>query len=910
MNLKTRTKLHQVRNSFYAIQKCQACLLALPMIMMLICVILVEVQQYGRAVEGAEISAESGGSAYAQHIQSKLNAQFLTLEFVSDILLDSDLKQHDISKSAMIALRKFSAIHPELYALNILSADRGRILWSTLDQSATPLVKENDFTAIPNHPNFLIGPSTYAGRFNGYFIAMSYRVQDPQGKTLFYVGSPYRLEKMLSFDIENSPWKFALKDSRTHRILGQWQDGVVSLNPSDLTDSNNPQSVKLDDYPFVIDIYGAEKLAWATYLKSAPPRWALETGWLVILGIILWMIVSLLRERELANLSLQQIANGISSGTDNDFYQKIVLNLAKLFRADMAFIGILDEFNPGQITTLALYAQGSIRPNMSYAIAGMPCEQVIGHQTRYFSLEPQARFPFGQLLSECGARAYLGAPLQGPHGEPLGLIVLINRKSMEISKQQGEILEIFTARANAELQRIRAEAHIRRLAYEDQLTGMANRSLLVDRLSEALSWAGKSGTYGALLLIDLDHFKTINDALGHHIGDDLLKAVSQRLKAAVEEDVLLARLGGDEFVALINPETTRISAAEERANELAHRILDILQAPLFFGERSFTIGASIGGVIFPKAEDSAQDILRHADMALYKAKDCGRGNTQFFVPAMQTAATVRMQLEEGLRLAIVNQELELYYQPQVNASGQLVGTEALLRWNHPQMGVISPAEFIPIAEETGLIHSIGHWVFNQACIQLDGWLEQGLPFFGHLAINVSPWQFIERDFVDRIREIISLYEIDPRYLMLEVTESALLYDRIETIDKLKTFRNIGFQISLDDFGTGYSSLSYLKDLPLDQIKIDKSFIDELDDRNEHPLIESILVIGRQVGLVVIAEGVETEKQHNRLIEMGGDGFQGYLFSRPLPEKEFVQWIISNDGLVHPRGESGITPGLL
>ena len=709
----------------------------------------------------------------------------------------------------------------------------------------------------------------------------------------------------MSFAIKNSPWKFVLKDSRTNHILGQWQDDVVSLNPTDLIDSNNQPAVKLDDYPFVINIYGVSKFAWASYLKSAPPRWALETGLLVILGIILWMIVSLLRERELANLSLQQIANGISSSTDNDFYQKIVLNLAKLFRADMAFIGILDEFNPGKIITLALYARGSIRPNMSYSIADMPCEQIIGQQTRYFSLDAQARLPFGELLSEFGARAYLGSPLLGPHGEPLGLIALINRKPMEISKQQGEILEIFTARANAELQRIRAEAHIRRLAYEDQLTGMANRSLLVDRLSEALGWARKSGTYGALLLIDLDHFKTINDALGHHIGDDLLKAVGQRLEAAVEEDVLLARFGGDEFVALINPETTRISTAEDRAKELAHRILDILQAPLFFGERSFTIGASIGGVIFPMAEDSAQDILRHADMALYKAKDYGRGNTQFFVPAMQTAATVRMQLEEGLRLAIVNQELELYYQPQVNASGQLVGAEALLRWNHPEMGVISPAEFIPIAEETGLIHSIGHWVFNQACIQLDSWHEQGLPFFGHLAINVSPWQFIERDFVDRIREIISMYEIDPRYLMLEVTESALLYDRVETIDKLKTFRNIGFQISLDDFGTGYSSLSYLKDLPLDQIKIDKSFIDELDECREHPLIESILVIGRQIGLVVIAEGVETERQLNRLIEMGGDGFQGYLFSRPLPEKGFVQWIISNDGLIHPRGKSGV-----
>ena len=880
------------------------------MVILLICVILVEFQQYNRAIEAAEIGAKSSGSAYAQHIQSKLNAQFLTLEFVSEILLDSGVGQRNLPQSTMNALKKFISIHPELYALNILSADRSRILWSTINQIPIPVVQGMEFSALPDHPNFLLGPCEFAKRFNGHILAMRYQATDAQGKAIYSVGSPYRLENLMSFDIKSSPWRFALTDTRTNRILGQWHDGVVSLKSPDPSNSNNLPTVKLNDYPFVITIYGVEPFAWAAYLKSAPPRWALEIGLLITLGIILWMIVGLLRERELANLSLQQIANGISSSSDNDFYQKIVLNLAKLFRADMAFIGILDELNPGQIMTLALYARGSIQPNMSYAIAGLPCEQVIGHETRYLLLDPQARYPFSELLPEFGARAYLGAPLLGPHGEPLGLIALISRKPKEVSKQQGEILEIFTARVNAELQRIRAEAHIRRLAYEDQLTGMANRSLLVDRLSEALSWAERSGTYGALLLVDLDHFKTINDALGHHIGDDLLKAVGQRLKAAVEEDVLLARFGGDEFVALINPETTEMSVAQARAEELAHRILDILQAPLFFGERSFTIGASIGGVVFPLAEESAQDILRHADMALYKAKDHGRGNTQFFEPAMQTAATVRMQLEEGLRLAIANQELELYYQPQVNAVGQLIGAEALLRWNHPEMGLISPAEFIPIAEETGLIHSIGHWVFNQACIQLDSWHEQGLPFFGHLAINVSPWQFIERDFVDRIREIISLYEIDPRYLMLEVTESALLYDRIETIDKLKIFRNIGFQISLDDFGTGYSSLSYLRDLPLDQIKIDKSFIDELDESKEHPLIESILVIGRQTGLVVIAEGVETERQHKRLIEMGGDGFQGYLFSRPLPEKAFIQWIKSNDGLIHPHGESGVELGPL
>ncbi|MBI5460668.1 MAG: EAL domain-containing protein [Gammaproteobacteria bacterium] len=588
--------------------------------------------------------------------------------------------------------------------------------------------------------------------------------------------------------------------------------------------------------------------------------------------------------------AIRLIAAGVSAATGERFFQQLVQSLAQLFDADYAFIGTVDGRDAQRIDTLTVWAHGQTAPNISYALADTPCATVMGQGTCAYPHGVQQLFPKDRLLVEMGAEGYIGTPLFDARGEPLGLLVVLDGKPLVHIEQVWEILEIFAARAGAELARLRAEAHIRRMAYRDYLTDLANRAQLHERLTEVLGQARRSRTCGALLLIDLDHFKTINDALSHDVGDDVLRAVGHRLDEVVGGRALVARPGGDEFAVLMELGSVDIPTAERVAHELAQKIMDKLSSPILLGERAFSIGASIGVVLFPANGESELDILRHAEMALYRAKGLGRGNIQFYVPSLQTAAATRLQLEEGLRRVIANDELALYFQPQLDAGGRMIGAEALLRWRHPELGDIPPDTFIPVAEETGLIHSIGRWVFDRACSQLNAWLRAGVPFSGHLSINVCPWQFARPDFVQMVSECIARHQIDPDLLMLELTETALLYDLEGTVRKLETLRALGLHVSLDDFGTGYSSLAYLKDLPLDQIKIDKTFIGELDRSKDHSLVETMIAIGRHMHLAIIAEGVESAAQHDILLGLGCEGFQGFLFCRPLPEEEFLAWL--------------------
>jgi diguanylate cyclase (GGDEF)-like protein/PAS domain S-box-containing protein len=440
-------------------------------------------------------------------------------------------------------------------------------------------------------------------------------------------------------------------------------------------------------------------------------------------------------------------------------------------------------------------------------------------------------------------------------------------------------------------ERKRMEDAIRRMAFQDYLTGLPNRALLSERLTQALERGRASSRFGAMLLFDLDHFKTINDALSHDVGDDVLRVVARRLAGVAGDDNLLARLGGDEFVVLVAPDYDSRDAAAHMARSIAERVLRELARPLEVGERILNVGASIGAVLFPGEVDGSElDILRHAEMALYHAKSLGRGNVQFFLPNLQAMAETRLQLEEGLRRAIANEELALYFQPQLDAAGRMVGAETLLRWNHPERGMVSPGEFVPVAEESGLIHLVGAWVLEQACARLAAWLQAGVPFSGHLSINVSPWQFAREDFVQQVTDVLETCRLPPERLMLELTESALLYDLEGAIQKLHALRALGLGVALDDFGTGYSSLAYLKDLPLDMLKIDQAFVQELNSSSDHPLVETMIAIGRHMRLDVIAEGVETRMQHDILRKLGCEQFQGFLFAKPLAEADLLKWM--------------------
>jgi diguanylate cyclase (GGDEF)-like protein/PAS domain S-box-containing protein len=601
-------------------------------------------------------------------------------------------------------------------------------------------------------------------------------------------------------------------------------------------------------------------------------------------------IVRDVTERKRIEDALRNIAAGVSAATGERFFQQLVLHLGKLFEARYAFIGLLDETDRNLINTLAVSQDGAIVDNVSYRLDDTPCANVIGQGTCAYPDHARELFPRDVLLQQMEVESYIGTPLFDAAGQPLGLIVVLDTRPMVDTPQVKPILEIFAARASAEVQRLRAEARIRHMAYQDYLTGLANRALLHERLAEQLERGRASSHFGAMLLIDLDHFKTINDALSHDVGDEVLRGVARRLGEAVGDRILLARLGGDEFAALIPPDFDNREDAARKARSIADRVLQALSSPLAVGEGVLNVGASIGAVLLPENGESELDILRHAEIALYHAKSVGRGNVQFFLPSLQAMAETRLRLEEGLRRAIANEELALHFQPQIDVAGRMVGAEALLRWDHPERGAVSPAEFVPVAEESGLIHPLGTWVLEQACNRLAAWLREGVPFSGHLSINVSPWQFAREDFVRQVTRVLDKCGLPAGRLMLELTESALLYDLEGTVQKLHALRALGLSVALDDFGTGYSSLAYLKDLPLDVLKIDQAFVQELDKESDHPLVETMIAIGRHMRLGVIAEGVETARQHDILVTLGCEQFQGYLFAKPLSEADFLKWL--------------------
>ncbi len=436
-----------------------------------------------------------------------------------------------------------------------------------------------------------------------------------------------------------------------------------------------------------------------------------------------------------------------------------------------------------------------------------------------------------------------------------------------------------------------AKSEIRRLAFYDPLTDLPNRRLLQDRLQHALTRSGRNRRHGALLLIDLDNFKALNDTWGHDKGDLLLKQVAQQLAGCVRDSDTVARLGGDEFVVLIDDAGAIPGEVMATARTVADKVLARLHEPFDVDGRIHRSGCSIGVSLFGFEPLSAEEILKRADVAMYQAKAAGRDTVRFFDPAMQSAVEARAELEADLRLGLAQKAFTLHFQPQVGAHDRVIGAEALLRWSHPRRGPVSPAEFIPVAEQSGLIVDLGEWVLQSACAQLALW--SGMPGFARLtmAINVSVHQFRQVDFVDKVRRALSAQGVDPTRLKLEITESMFAHDQEAIIHKMTQLKALGVGFSLDDFGTGYSSLSYLRRLPLDQLKIDQSFVREvLVDANDAAIARTIIALGQSLGLMVIAEGVEHQGQRDFLAEFGCDNCQGYLISRPLPIDAFDTFV--------------------
>jgi len=431
-----------------------------------------------------------------------------------------------------------------------------------------------------------------------------------------------------------------------------------------------------------------------------------------------------------------------------------------------------------------------------------------------------------------------------------------------------------------------AEEAIRNLAFFDPLTGLPNRRLLMEDLRKSLTLSMRSHHKRALMILDLDRFKDLNDALGHQAGDTMLREVAHRITHCIREADTASRVGGDEFVVLLENLNTTAEIAAAEAKTVAEKILASIDTPFQLDGREYVSTCSIGITICGDDGENVDAVFQQADIAMYQAKAAGRNTIRFFAPELQTIVNARAAMEEDLRQAIRDNQFVLFYQPQVG-HGRLIGAEALIRWQHPRRGLLSPVDFIPLAEETRLISPIGAWVLGAACRQIAAWADDIRMAEVKIAVNISALEFRRKDFIETVVHAIEAAGANPRNLTLELTESILVENVDDIIAKMTALRSLGLGFSLDDFGTGYSSLSYLKRLPLGQLKIDRSFVrDLLVDDNSLTIAQVIISLSYAMNLPVIAEGVETEEQRKVLEEMGCHTYQGFLFSRPLPVDEF------------------------
>jgi len=434
-------------------------------------------------------------------------------------------------------------------------------------------------------------------------------------------------------------------------------------------------------------------------------------------------------------------------------------------------------------------------------------------------------------------------------------------------------------------ERREAQSRIQYLATHDEMTGLANRTLFNELLTRAVARERRRGGSLAVMFIDLDRFKIINDSFGHEVGDQLLKEMAARINSHVRSSDVLARFGGDEFVLLANDISDR-----ETAGLVARHLLLLALKPFEIAEQQCRVTGSIGIALYPEDAHDANTLMKYADMAMYRAKEEGKNNFQFYSPDLGAVSETKLRLETGLRDALARDQFTLHYQAKVDLNThEIRGVEALLRWSHPELGSVSPTQFIPIAEESGLIVPIGYWALHTACAQTVAWLAQGLPPMS-MAVNLSPRQFLDSNLVDAITRVIEDTGMPPTLLELEITESVMLHDIDAAVAKLMAIRELGVRLAIDDFGTGYSSLSQLKRFPIDALKIDRSFIRGIPtDKDDMAITEAILALGKTLGVTIVAEGVETDAQQAFLKRHACHEMQGFYFSRPIPPDEFAQF---------------------
>ncbi|MEY4590493.1 MAG: hypothetical protein RL497_2569 [Pseudomonadota bacterium] len=589
---------------------------------------------------------------------------------------------------------------------------------------------------------------------------------------------------------------------------------------------------------------------------------------------------------------LQQFNNALSIAASDardtqDFIASLLKSLGQVLGADHLMVSLVDDTKTHALTH-TYWSDGEIKPNFSYALQHTPCDDVIDKSFCFIPERVQQLYPEDTMLVEAGIESYLGVVVQNLQGSSIGILIALGRQKITPKPQVHSLMKIYSERIAGEIRRAEDQEKIFNLAFYDPLTLLPNRRLLQERLKLLKAQSVRTGQYGAILFIDIDHFKFLNDTLGHHIGDLLLTRVAQRINSIIRSTDLAARLGGDEFVVVFDNLGVAGELAALEAKKRAEELHTLISQPYPLQNTLHHCTISIGVNIFVGNQRSMDDLLRHADLAMYEAKDSGRNAIRFFDPTMQLQMELRSSIEHDLRTALeLDTQLIPYYQIQTNADGKAIGAELLIRWRHPERGLISPADFIPIAEQAGLISRLGYKVVQMACHQLTQWRDK--PMFNGLkiAVNVSPIQLNQNNFVPEALALIERYAVDAKLLTMELTEGSLMNNIDACIAKMLALqdKNIGF--SMDDFGVGYSSLSSLKRFPLHQLKIDQSFIRDIStDPNDRVIVRTIIAMAQNLELDVLAEGVETLEQKNYLIEHGCNKFQGYYFGRPVPIEEF------------------------
>lgn len=610
----------------------------------------------------------------------------------------------------------------------------------------------------------------------------------------------------------------------------------------------------------------------ATVLNQPPRLWDgyrhMVVGVTAAFALLLLLVIALLLNRR----RRQQAEAVLTQERDRS---QLYLDTAQSLMVALDTQGHITMINPAACRLLGYAAEDLLGRNWFRTCLPQPEGEVSVHL--YFSrlIRDGAELPEffeNEVITRSGKRrliAWHNAPLRDPDGRIMGTL------------SAGE--DVTNRRA--------AEQEIHNLAFFDPLTGLPNRRLLLDRLQQSMAASSRSGHYTALLYLDLDNFKDLNDTRSHEVGDQWLVEVAHRLRGCVREGDTVARVGDDEFVVLLEQLGEVSEYAALHSQVTASKIATHVAAPAELGGHPYAGTLSIGVTLFLGQDVSVEDVLKRADLAMYQAKSAGRNTVRFFDPTMQDGINVRTRLANDLRQAIDAHQFVLHYQPQVNNTDHCVGVEALIRWQSPQRGLVQPGEFIGFAEEHGLILPIGTWVLTRACDQLVEWQNDPRTASLTMAVNVSASQFKQADFVEQALAIIQASGAPAQRLKMEITESLLLDDIEIVIDKMERLRRVGVTFSLDDFGTGYSSLAYVKRLPIDQLKIDQSFVrDVLSDHNDAAICRAIIGLGQSLGLTIIAEGVETQRHWDFLRQLGCPQGQGYLFAKPLPQPELLRWL--------------------